>query len=138
MIVAAPTLIENMRKNQLGKAVISEIASMKLCTRIDDTLFVHTSPTRGLMKELERYYFDPDIMNTVWKFHVSNIFSETREPIDSEKYFSDLCFGFLDTDNRFSNRRKHERYDVLTLEQANQLKAKGISSIVFGHTYTPV
>lgn len=77
-------------------------------------------------------------MNAIWKLHVRNIFSEQSESIGSEKYFSDLCFGFLDADNRFENREKDSRYDVFTREQADKLKKKGIFSIVFGHTYTPV
>ena len=133
LFMNGPKIIANMRNSDFWQAAIREICASKLCSRVNNTLFIHTPPTQRSMAELARYGFDIEAMNRLWQSCVQNIFAKNPKETDPSAYFENLFETFLDPANRFKNEKDHPSYGAFSPSQAEALKEHGIERIVFWH-----
>jgi hypothetical protein len=84
---------------------------------------------------LERYDFNVEAINTEWQMHIWNIFSPISRIFDDCGYLDNIGDSILDTDNRFKNSEKHEKFWVFSREQADKMKERGIERIVYWHDW---
>jgi hypothetical protein len=130
-----PEIVKNLKYVDYGRDAVEELKKSRLCSRIGDTLFIHTPPTKKAIEFLEKWEFNFDAINEKWQSHVKNIFSSESQQKDPGSYFDIIAETFLHPDNRFSKEKEHSDYGVFSPEQALKLQAIGIKRIVFWHDW---
>ena len=136
-------ILRNMRASEYGLMILNEIANMKLCDQVGDTLYVHTDPTNAMLQMILSKGVDG----------INNEFQESiREPLLTGEEFDKSKGVLFDTFLHPSNRtfvtatRAAEAEGATNIPAAaakkanishdllKQLKASGVNRIVFGHS----
>ncbi len=129
-------ILENMRNDDYGKMILEEMCNMKLCERIDNTLYVHSDPTNEMLGMLLRTGVDS----------VNNDFQTAMRKtlLEGEQYndnYNNIFDTFLSTNNRSFAKaldrdgKMHEDKISLKPGLVKMLKERtGIDKIVFGHS----
>lgn len=113
-------VLTKMRNTPKGRAMLENICDMKICHKVDDTLFLHTDLTSNMADMLLRN--NPGDINKTYQSGLRSLLLG-EGPMPSG--FEVINNTFLHTGNR----------DYLSPRQAAALKARlGINRVLHGHT----
>ena len=115
-----------MRKSKEGKLILEEMCRFKLCEIVGDTLFLHTDPTKPILKLI--------LSKGVGSINLS--FQQAlRETLLMGQVFNQsqntLFDTFLSTDNRVFHDHDEDSLDKNLIRKIKEL---GINRVVFGHS----
>jgi len=122
-------ILKNMQKTKKGKILLEEMCNMKLCEKIGNTLFIHTDPTKKILKEINNNGVKK-INDTFQKAMKESLLNGN---IFNKKKYNDLFDTFLDTRNRDIEKLLTKGEWDLS-EEIKTIKERGIKKIVFGHS----
>ncbi len=131
-----PEIVKNMRASAEGREVLESLCSMKIVEIIDDTLFLHTDPTMGIISTLlkngpENVRHNIDVINNIYQKSLKESLLR-GEVISEQELFIEIKNVFLNTENRYSydaDLPEDKKADI-----TNQLRLAGINMIVHGHS----
>jgi hypothetical protein len=113
-------MLMNMRKNPAGRKILEAMCNMKLAEHIDDTLFVHVVPNRGMLEAISRWSVDQinQIYQQGMRYYLLGEWSINAQAFDKVREL------FLDTGSR---NLYNQSAPYMTL------KSKWINHIIHGH-----
>lgn len=124
-------LASDIRNSKAGKELLGWMANMKLCENIDDTLFIHTSPTDKIMDRFVNFgkTAAPEAVKAINEIFQkglrANLFGAGLDSV--HKDYKALFNTFLNTENRIIGRK-----------YLSALPSKmGVNRILYGHNGTP-
>lgn len=121
-------ILKNMRESKKGKILLEEMCNMKLCEKIDDILFIHTDPSKEILKMINDFGINE--INKDFKNIMENSLLNGGEFDKDNNYLFDT---FLNTKNR-NIEKLIQSGDWDMEEEIEKIKKLGIKRIVFGHS----
>lgn len=119
-------ILTAMRDSTKGRQILEQMCQMKLGEHIDDTLFVHTDPTAGMINMIQKYWIDK--INQIFQANMRASLLEGKE-LKTEPSFETIRDVFLHTENGRSEERP-----PMTENQWSALRSAWINRIIHGHT----
>lgn len=113
-----------MRKHPQGIKILKQMCNLQLCEHIDDTLFIHTDPTKPIIDMILTHGIDN--LNSLFQKNMRAWLLDGK-PITTQPSFETLRDIFLNTGNR---RGEND----MTEQQARALQQGGINCIMHGHS----
>ena len=142
MLDMGKEVLKNMRADEAGRACLEEICKMRVAEYIDDTLFLHTDPTPGILKmikEKDGYIGDSvDRINADFQAGLRHeLLGEGSTPVN----YREIVDTFLDTDNRIVMDDNSAFFDPDKVQAVGKslepLNKRGLNRIIHGHTDLP-
>ena len=125
-------ILTAMRQDPRGRQLLEAMCSMKLVTKRDDTLFLHTNPTEQIMELLLQHPDRPldDMVRSVNQYYQQGLRALLIDGEAPNQYYQVVQDTFLNTSNR--NNFK----DSSTI--GARLRSQGMNAIFHGHSDDPV
>lgn len=137
------SVLNNMRANPEGKAILDQLCSMKVAEYLDDTLFLHTDVTPGIVKSLDTsgatVGASVDKANAVFQQGLRDILIDDKAPAAA---FDQVADTYTHTNNRSKPSLAGDKvysYDPVKRElgpeiEVGKLQQKGVNRVVHGHS----
>lgn len=128
-------ILENMRAIPAWRRILENLCQLKLAVVIDDSLFIHTTPTLSIVTRLLQnndLIVEVDKINQQYQDGLKKILLLREEP---EKGFDELRDIFLDTgnDSDFWGRSEESKNSPQSRELAEKIRNSGVNAIFHGH-----
>lgn len=126
-----PQILETMKKDAVGQAILEDICSMKIVTIQDDTLFCHTDLTLEMFSKLT---VKDDIAKRVSE--INKIFQDgLRAAIFNSVKFGEDFKEIVNTFLKVNNRTYFVKEDVVNANRnIEKLRDLGINAVMHGHS----
>jgi len=134
-------ILENMRSDPKGRQILEVMCNMKLATRKDDTLIVHTNPTPKIVDYLQSGPNLDQSIKFVNDWYQGSLRKSLLDGGQVKPEFIAIKGLFLDTDNRddFINAYQYDSGDLRKGEakvkdMVAKLKGSGVNALIHGHS----